>query len=58
MGMVLHVADVKRKLNEGRKRLSATVAQDVSRRCWKDQIYQTSNFRERFGRNLVFSVFP
>lgn len=58
MGMVLHVADVKRKLSEDRKRLSATAAQGVSRRCWKDQIYQTSNLRERFERNVIFSVFP
>lgn len=58
MGKVLHVADVKRKLNEDRKRLSATVAQDVSRRCWKDEIDQISNFKETFERNVVFSVFP
>lgn len=30
--------DVKRKLNEDEKSLSATVAQDVSRRCREDEI--------------------
>ena len=49
---------MKRKLNEDKKRLSVTVAQeDVSKRCWKDEIDQTSNFGEKFERNIWFSVF-